>query len=78
MKKRDYKHHIEILPAALLSQRRAWQGKARCLPVGACLLITDPKNKEQTALMQSLTRSFRKKGKQVFLWAVKERVITLL
>jgi hypothetical protein len=32
MKQRGYKRHIEILPAALLSQRQAWQDVASGLP----------------------------------------------
>jgi hypothetical protein len=71
MKSQGHDGHIEILPAALLSKRSAWRGKARRLPAGACLLITNPKNSEQTQLMRTLTRSFRQQGKQAILWAIK-------
>lgn len=68
MKTEAYKHYIEILPAALLSQRGTWQQAARSLPVGACLLITNPKDKEQTELMRALVHPFHEKGKRVFIW----------
>jgi hypothetical protein len=71
MKPKGHHSHIEILPAALLSKRSAWRGQARRLPAGTCLLITNPKNSEQTRLMQSLTQSFRQQGKQAILWAIK-------
>ena len=35
------KPYLEILPAALLSQRATWQAAARSLPAGTCLLIAD-------------------------------------
>ena len=72
MKTEAYKHYIEILPAALLSQRRARQPITRNLPAGSCLLITNPNNKEQTKLMQTVTQSFRQQGKQVFFWTMEE------
>ena len=71
MKPQNHHTHIEILPAALLSKRSAWRRQARGLPPGACLLITDPQNGEQTQLMRTLTRSFRQQGKQAILWAIK-------
>ena len=71
MKLRSHHDHIEILPAALLSKQSAWRGQARRLPAGTCLLITNPKNSEQTELMQTLTQSFRQQGKQAILWAIK-------
>lgn len=40
---------------------------------GACLLITNPNNSEQTHLMRALIQSFRQQGKQAILWAVKAR-----
>lgn len=70
MKPRTYKHHIEILPAALLSQQQAWQEAAQALPTGACLLITDPNNREQGKLMEMLTHSFRDRGKRVVVWPI--------
>lgn len=71
MRTEPYKHYIEIMPAALLSQRRAWQEKANSLPVGACLLITNSKDKQQTELMQTLSQSFREKGRLVVIWVAK-------
>jgi hypothetical protein len=70
MRKRAYKHHIEILPAALLSRRRAWQGLTDSLPIGVCLLVTNPENPKQTQFMLDLTRCFREKGRQVVIWTV--------
>lgn len=72
MKTESYKHYIEIFPAALLSQRQAWKTIAQALPAGACLLVTNPNNKEQTKLMQTVTQSFRQQGKQVFFWTMEE------
>jgi len=62
------KPFIEILPAALLSQRQAWQEKARTLPAGTCLLVVDRHKSGQTQFMQMLAQSFREKGRQVVLW----------
>jgi hypothetical protein len=70
MKPKGHHSHIEILPAALLSKRSAWRRQARSLPAGTCLLITNPKNIEQTELMQTLTQTFRQQGKQAILWAI--------
>ena len=70
MKSHGHHDHIEILPAALLSKRSAWRRQARLLPAGACLLITNPNNSEQTQLMRTLTQSFRQQGKQANLWTL--------
>jgi hypothetical protein len=71
MKKTSYKHYIEILPAAYLSQRRTWQPVAQSLPVGGCLLVTNPENKTQTRMMQTVIQAFRKRGKLVRVWPVR-------
>ena len=70
MRKRCYKHYIEIMPAAYLLKRKAWQQVAHLLPIGSYLLVTNPNNREQTKLMQMLSQSFREKGKQVVIWTV--------
>lgn len=63
------KSHIEILPAAMLSQRQAWQQKAEALPAGTCLLVADRcKSEQMQFIMQILAQSFREKGRQVVLW----------
>jgi hypothetical protein len=47
MRQRAYKHHLEILLSAnMLAWPRTWDGMARSLPAGTCLLITD-ENKDQ-------------------------------
>jgi len=68
MKRETRKHYIEILPAACLPQRDAWQKMARSLPAGACLLVANPDDKMQTRLMQALAEAFRRKGRRVVLW----------
>jgi hypothetical protein len=68
MKKEAHKHYIEILPAACMSQRGAWQELARSLPVGACLLVTNLNDRGQTRLMQTLAQAFRRKGRRVVVW----------
>jgi hypothetical protein len=73
MRRRAYKHHIEILPAAMLPQRGAWQNLVRSLPTGACLLVTNPENQKQTRLMLELTRCFREKGRQVVIWPIEQK-----
>jgi hypothetical protein len=75
MRRRTYKQHIEILPAALLPQRGAWQSLTRSLPTGACLLITNTENHQQTQLMLDLTRSFREKGRQVVIWSIERKSV---
>jgi hypothetical protein len=72
MKQTAYKHYIEILPAAMLPQRRAWQNVAQSLPTGAYLLIANPKHQTQAKIMYKLTRLFRQKGKLVVIWAAEE------
>jgi hypothetical protein len=64
------KSHIEILPAALLSQRPAWKEIGQSLPAGACLLVTDAHHPQQIELMQMLAQSFREKGRRVVLWSL--------
>jgi hypothetical protein len=68
MKSPHRKPYIEILPAALLSQRQTWQETARSLPAGAYFLVTDPKNEPQTQLMLELAQSFREQGRWVTVW----------
>ena len=70
MKKRGYKHYIEIMPAAYLLKRKTWQKTARSLPNGAYLLVTSPNNINLTKLMRTLTRSLRAKGRRVMIWTV--------
>ena len=65
---RRAKQHIEIMPAAMLPRKREWQGVAGSLPAGACLLVTDPENARQTKFMCELARSFREKGRLVFIY----------
>jgi hypothetical protein len=62
---------VEIFPAALLSQRGAWQGIVHSLPASACLLVVNPRAKQQTKFMQILARFFRQKGRQVVVWSAK-------
>jgi hypothetical protein len=73
MRRRAYKHHIEILPAALLLQRGTWQSVARSLPIGACLLVTNPQNPKQAKFMLDLTRCLREKGRQVVIWPMERK-----
>lgn len=68
MEYNSVKHHLEILPAALLHARDAWQNVARSLPTGACLIVTNPQNRQQVKFMLKLARLFRSKGKQVTIW----------
>jgi len=62
MKKRVYKHYIEIMPAALLPQRSAWREVAQSLPRGAYLLVA---NEEQSHFMQKLARFLSQQGRVV-------------
>jgi hypothetical protein len=71
MRKRVYKHYIELMPAAYLLKRKPWQRVVHSLPIGACLLVSNLKDKEQSKLMQMLSQSFREKGKQVVIWTVR-------
>lgn len=73
MRRKVYKHHIEILPAALLPQRGTWLSVARSLPTGACLLVTNPQNPKQAKFMLDLTRCFREKGRQVVIWPMERK-----
>jgi hypothetical protein len=75
MKTVSYKHYIEILPAALLAQPPAWRRIVHSLPNGTCLLITNPRNVEQTKLMNRLIQLFHKKGRQAVLCTAKGTVI---
>lgn len=68
MKTRKYKSYLEILPAAFLSQRHAWQGLASSLPSGACLLVADPNNREMAGVIRTLAQFFREKGRRVVIW----------
>ena len=70
MKKRSYKHYIEIMPAAYLLKHRRWQIAANSLPIGACLLVINQNNKAQTKLMQTIAHAFREKGKRVDVWTI--------
>jgi hypothetical protein len=63
-----YQDHLEILPAAFLSNRKAWQNTVRSLPSGACLIVINPKNQQQVKLMLNLAWLFRSKGKKVVIW----------
>ena len=70
MKKRENKHYLEIMPAAMLSRRRAWQGIASGMLPGGCLIVVDTKNQFQTNLAKRVARTLRQKGKQVVIWSV--------
>ena len=71
------KSYLEILPAALLSQRQTWQEAVQSLPAGACLLITDLHHSRQTELMQILACSFRRKGRPAIVWTPAESEVEL-
>jgi hypothetical protein len=60
---------IEIFPAALLSQRGAWEKAAHLLPPNTCLLVTDTKTQKQVEVMRMVARSFRNAGWQVLIWS---------
>lgn len=75
MRRKGYKHHIEILPAALLPRKREWQGVARSLPGSACLLVTNPEKQQQTKLLLELTRLFREMAIQVIIWTAREKQV---
>jgi len=70
MKRNENKRYLEIMPAACLSQRKRWRQAAKALPVGGCLLVTDPRTPGQTELFQALIRCFRQKGRPVMVWNV--------
>lgn len=59
---------VQIFPAALLSQRKAWENAAHLLPARTCLLVTDNKTPKQTELMRTIARSFRDDGWSVLIW----------
>ena len=69
MRRRIYKHHIEILPAALLLQRRVRQALSDNLPEGAWLLILPKHNSRIYQTTLDLARTLERKGKRVILWA---------
>jgi hypothetical protein len=69
MRKRAYKHHIEILPAAQLLQRKAWQTLGDDLPEGAWLLILPKNNNSICQIILGLAKALEEKGKRVVLWA---------
>jgi hypothetical protein len=73
MRRKAYKYHIEIVPAALLPQPGAWQSLASSLPNSACLLVINPENPKQTQFMLDLSRCFREKGRQVVIWTVERK-----
>ena len=66
--RRPTKKSIEMFPAALLSQRRAWEGAAQLLPANTCLLVTDTTNQKQTEIMRRLAKTFRDEGWLVLIW----------
>jgi hypothetical protein len=72
MKSQPSKLYLEILPAAMLSQRRAWQGVARNLPLGGYLIVVDTKNQFQADLARRITRTLKQKGRQVVIWLAKQ------
>jgi hypothetical protein len=74
MNRRQQPTHLELLPAALLSQRQQWRQAAEALPNGAYLLVTDPGNATQTQLIMELARAFRQKGHSVVVWNVRKLV----
>jgi hypothetical protein len=65
MKKRSSKHYIDILPAALLPQRMAWQTVADGLPEGVWLLVLPKNNDETYQVFHNLARNLEKRGKGV-------------
>jgi hypothetical protein len=71
--RRRIKEHMEILPASLLGRRAAWRMIAAALPRQACLMVIDPRQKEQAERSIVLGDWFRRKGLAVFLVAVKPR-----
>jgi len=68
MKRNENKHYLEIMPAICLTQRKRWRQAAQSLPVGGCLLVTNPRTPGQTELFQNLSRCFRQKGRSVMVW----------
>ena len=68
MRKRSSKHYIEILPAALLPKRRAWQPLADSLPEGAWLLVLPTHNNEINQVILGLAEALKEKGKRVILF----------
>jgi hypothetical protein len=69
MRKRAYKHHIEILPADRLLKGKAWQTLSDSLPVGAWLLILPKNNNRIYQVILDLAKALEEKGKRVILWA---------
>ena len=74
MSRKENKHYLEIMPAAMLSHRRAWQGVARGMPPGGYLIVVNPKSQQQINLARRLTRNLQQEGKQIVLWFVDERL----
>jgi hypothetical protein len=61
---------IEIMPAALLSQKDTWHPIIQALPANTCLLVSNLNHPRQNALIFRLSQSFRRKGTQVFVLSV--------
>ena len=68
MHKRENKHYLELMPAAMLSSRRSWQGVANRMPPGGCLIVVNTKNPFQADLARRVTQTLKQKGKQVVVW----------
>ena len=67
MKKRRSKHYIEVLPAALLPHRKAWQTVGESLPEGSWLLVLPTHNDEVNQVMLALAKALKEKGKRVVI-----------
>ena len=59
------KNYIEIMPAALLSRRKSWEGVARGMPRAGCLLVTNLHNQQ---VMRQISQALKEKGRQVVIW----------
>jgi hypothetical protein len=68
MRRKAYKHHIEILPAALLSQRKPWQAISGDLPERAWLLVLPKHSSRIHQTILALARALEEKGKRVILF----------
>jgi hypothetical protein len=68
------KKAIQLFPAAMLLQPRAWEGAVPLLPPNTCLLVTDTKTQKQTQLMRQIAQSFRDDGWQVLIWMPPNKV----
>ncbi len=73
MIKCDSKHYLELMPATCLQDRETWQKRAKTLPLGSYLLVSNPQDERQTRLMLKLRQLVHQRGREVVMWAVDDK-----